>query len=48
VAGVAYLQVALVALNLGVSVNSLVVVVPAVIAVLAATYAERIGSESVV
>lgn len=48
VASVSYLQVALVALNLGVSVNPLVVVAPAVIAVLAATYAERIASEGVV
>jgi hypothetical protein len=48
VAAVAYLQVALVALNLGVSVNPLVAVAPAVVAVLAATYAEHSGGESVV
>jgi hypothetical protein len=46
VAGVAYLQVALVALNLGVS--PLVAVAPAIVAFLAATYAGRVGSGSVV
>ena len=43
VAAVAYLQVALVALNLDVSVAPLVAVSPAVLVVLAATYAERAG-----
>lgn len=48
VAGVAYLQVALVALNLGLSVSPLVAVAPAVLAVVAATYVERarVGSGS--
>jgi hypothetical protein len=41
VAGVSYLQVALVALNLGVTVNPLVAVAPAIALVLAATYVER-------
>ncbi len=41
VAGVAYLQVALVALNLGVAVSPPVAVAPAVLAVLAAVYIER-------
>ena len=43
VVGVAYLQVALVALNLGVAVSPLVAVAPAVVLILAATYAERTG-----
>ena len=48
VAGVAYLQVALVALNFGVSVSPLVAVAPAIVAFLAATYAGRVGTGSVV
>jgi hypothetical protein len=43
VVGVAYLQVALVALNLGVALSPLVAVAPAVVLILAATYAERTG-----
>jgi hypothetical protein len=43
VAGVAYLQVALVALNLDLLANPLVAVAPGVLAILAATYADRTG-----
>jgi hypothetical protein len=43
VTGIAYLQVALVALNLGVAVSPLVAVAPAVFLALGATYAERAG-----
>lgn len=46
VAGVAYLQVAMIALNLGVAVSPLVAVAPTVIVVLSATYAERSGTVS--
>ncbi|WP_267643934.1 hypothetical protein [Haloarchaeobius amylolyticus] len=41
--GLAYLQGALIALNLGVSVNPVAAVAPAVLVILVATYAERAG-----
>ncbi|WP_277556177.1 DUF1648 domain-containing protein [Halobaculum limi] len=44
VAGVAYLQVALITLNLGVAVSPLVAVAPAVAVILVATYAGRFGA----
>jgi hypothetical protein len=45
-AGVAYLQIALVALNLGVTVSPLVAVAPGVLVLLAAPYVGRVGSQS--
>ncbi|MFC7070132.1 DUF1648 domain-containing protein [Halobaculum lipolyticum] len=44
VAGVAYLQVALITLNLGVAVSPVVAVAPAVAVIIVATYAERFGA----
>lgn len=43
IAGVAYLQAALVALNLGVAVTPLVAVLPGILVIVVATYAERTG-----